>query len=134
MTNFPSELIAQAKAAKSAAELLALAKDNNVDMTEEQANTYFEELNANNAISDDDLDAVAGGVRFAATAQACQMLQDDTHADTMDGNACPYCGSTQGYVAYCGTGVRQSATRSVKCIKCDKIIQNYVDKNKVQLC
>ena len=61
MKNFTPELIAKAKTAKSAEELLALAKDNNVELTEEEAKTYFEQLNANGAVADDELDAVAGG-------------------------------------------------------------------------
>ena len=61
MKNLTPELIKKAKAAKSAEELLALAKANNVELTEEEAKTYFAQLNANDSISDDELDAVAGG-------------------------------------------------------------------------
>ena len=61
MKNLTPELIAKAKAAKSAEELLALAKENKVELTEEEAKTYFAQLNANGALSDDELDAVAGG-------------------------------------------------------------------------
>ena len=61
MKNLTPELIAKAKAAKSAEELLALAKENNVELTEEEAKTYFEQLNANGAVSDDELELVAGG-------------------------------------------------------------------------
>ena len=61
MKNLTPELIKKAKAAKSAEELLALAKANNVELTEEEAKTYFEQLNANGTVSDDELDAVAGG-------------------------------------------------------------------------
>ena len=61
MKNLTPELIAKAKAAKSAEELFELAKENNVELTEEEAKTYFEQLNANGAVSDDELGAVAGG-------------------------------------------------------------------------
>jgi predicted ribosomally synthesized peptide with nif11-like leader len=61
MNNLTPELIAKAKATKSAEELLALAKEKNVELTEEEAKTYFAQLNANDAVSDDELDAVAGG-------------------------------------------------------------------------
>ena len=47
MKNFTPELIAKAKATKSAEELLTLAKANNVELTEDEAKTYFEQLNAN---------------------------------------------------------------------------------------
>ena len=61
MKNLTPELIAKAKATKSAQELLALAKENNVEMTEEQAKIYFEQLNANGTVSDEVLNFVAGG-------------------------------------------------------------------------
>ena len=61
MKNLTPELIAKAKAAKSAEELFELAKENNVELTEEEAKTYFEQLNANGAVSDDELELVAGG-------------------------------------------------------------------------
>jgi predicted ribosomally synthesized peptide with nif11-like leader len=61
MTNYTPKLVAKAKAAKSADELFNLAKENGIEITEEEAKTYFAQLNANDAISDDELDAVAGG-------------------------------------------------------------------------
>ena len=61
MKNITPELIEKAKAAKSAEELLELAKANDVALTEEEAKTYFEQLNANGVVSDDELEAVAGG-------------------------------------------------------------------------
>ena len=61
MKNLTPELIAKAKEAKSAEQLLEIAKENSVELTEEEAKIYFEQLNANVALSDDDLDAVSGG-------------------------------------------------------------------------
>ena len=61
MTNYTPELIAKAKAAKSAEELFELAKANEMEITEEDAKLYFAQLNANGAVADDELDAVAGG-------------------------------------------------------------------------
>ncbi len=55
------ELMAKARGAKSAEELLALAKENDVEFTEEQANAYFEQMNKTGELSDDELDSVAGG-------------------------------------------------------------------------
>ena len=45
MKNFNAEMIEKAKAAKSAEELLALAKENNVEMTADEAATCFAQLN-----------------------------------------------------------------------------------------
>ena len=61
MNNLIPELIAKAKAAENAEEILELAKANNVELTEEEAKIIFEQLHANGAISDDELDNVAGG-------------------------------------------------------------------------
>jgi hypothetical protein len=61
MKNLTSEQIRKVKAAKSAEELLELAKANNIEMTEEAAKTYFEQLNANGAVSDEELDVMANG-------------------------------------------------------------------------
>ena len=62
MKNLNPEMIEKAKAAKSAEELLELAKANGVDMTADEAKTYFAQLNPESGeLSDDDLDAVAGG-------------------------------------------------------------------------
>ena len=61
MLNFNSEMMEKAKAAKSAEELLALAKENNVEMTAEEAKSCFEQINSKE-IDDDLLDGVAGGI------------------------------------------------------------------------
>ena len=56
------ELIQKAKEAKSAEELLALAKENGIGLTVEQARAYFARLHpAAGELDDDELDAVAGG-------------------------------------------------------------------------
>lgn len=62
MSNFPPELIEEAKAVKTAEELLALAKLHHIEITIEEANTYFAQLvPVFGELSDDDLDNVAGG-------------------------------------------------------------------------
>ena len=54
------EIIEKAKAAESAEELLAIAKENGIDMTADEAKTYFAQINAN-SLDDDLLEGVAGG-------------------------------------------------------------------------
>ena len=62
MKNLTPEMIEKAKAAKSAEELLEIAKANNIEMTADEAATYFAQLNPKSGeLSDDDLDNVAGG-------------------------------------------------------------------------
>ena len=56
------ELLEKAKAAKSAEELIALAKENGAEITAEEAHAYFAKLNSqSDELSDDELDQVAGG-------------------------------------------------------------------------
>ena len=62
MKNLKPEIIEKAKVAKTAEELLEIAKANNVEMTADEAKTYFAQLNPKSGEIDDDLDAVAGGV------------------------------------------------------------------------
>jgi hypothetical protein len=59
--NLTPELIEKAKIVKSAEELWEFAKANNVELTETEAKTYFAQLNASGALSDDELEAVSGG-------------------------------------------------------------------------
>ena len=62
MMNLAPELIEKAKAAKSAEELLALAKENAVAMTGEQAAAYYAKLHpVSGEIADEELENVAGG-------------------------------------------------------------------------
>ena len=55
------ELIEKAKTAKSAEELLAMAKAENINFTAEEAAKAFAELNKTGELSDEELDNVAGG-------------------------------------------------------------------------
>ena len=56
------ELVAKAKEAKNPEELMALAKENGIDMPEESAASLFEQLNSKTSeLSDSELDNVSGG-------------------------------------------------------------------------
>ena len=59
MTN--EEMLLKAKEAKSAEELLAIAKENGLELTEESAKAYYEQLHKTGEVSDDELDNVSGG-------------------------------------------------------------------------
>lgn len=58
---FTKEQLAKAKAAKSAEELLALAEENGIELTEEQANEKFAILHNQGELADNELDNVSGG-------------------------------------------------------------------------
>ena len=120
MKNLTPELIAKAKTAKSAEELLALAKENNVELTEEEAKTYFEQLNANGAVSDDELDAVAGGCG--------ETYKAGTKVRFTDGTVCPKCRSTFGIV-----GFKTSTGNYVMCAHCAMLILNSVDESRLEV-
>jgi len=62
MNNFNEEILAKAKKLKSVEELLTLAKESGVEMTVEQAQDIFAQLNQKSGeLADDELDNVAGG-------------------------------------------------------------------------
>ena len=94
MKNLTPELIAQAKAAKSAEELMALASENHIVLTEDEAKTYFEQLHTNGAISDDELELVAGGGCF----DFVEALLRRTNANAA--STCANCGNTSSKTVY----------------------------------
>ena len=55
------ELLLKAKNAKSAQELFTFAKENDIELTEESAKAYFEQLHKTGELSDDELNNVSGG-------------------------------------------------------------------------
>ena len=91
MKNLTPELIAKAKAAKSVEEIFALAKENGMEITEAEAKTYFAQLNANDAVSDDELNLVAGG--------SCPNNEEVTYERgeiVLLNFSCPDCGNRVG--------------------------------------
>ena len=59
MRDFSCDLIEKAKNAKTAEELLAIAKENGVEMTGEEAANYYTKLNpVTGELGDDELDYV----------------------------------------------------------------------------
>ena len=94
MKNLNPEMIEKAKAAGSAEELLALAKENDVEMSAEEAAAYFAQLNPKSGeLDDDDLDNVAGGASGCAYKDEVGNM---TKVRVINGNKCPRCGSTNG--------------------------------------
>ena len=59
--NISKELIEKAKTAKSAEELLAMAKAENIELNAEEAAQAFAKMNKNGELSDEELDNVSGG-------------------------------------------------------------------------
>ena len=95
MKNFNTEMIEKARTAKSAEELLELAKANNVEMTADEAKTYFAQLNPKSGeLNDDDLDAVAGG---GCNDDERQRENEDKVIHTI---VCPKCGALGNWSVY----------------------------------
>ena len=67
------EMMEKARAAKTAEDLLLLANENGIEMTADEAQTYFEQINANK-LDDDLLDGVSGG----------WVIMDDTEEPTYE--------------------------------------------------
>ena len=120
MKNFNAEMIERAKTVKSAEELLELAKAKGVEMTADEAATYFAQLNPKSGeLDDDDLDAVAGG--------ACEDSNDNDNpavgvGDTVQitsGKNCSSCGSNMGIAARLRKGAY------IKCAQCGDAICKF---------
>ena len=88
------ELIAKAKKANSSEELIALAKENGMELTAEDANTYFDMLKPKmGELADEELDNVSGGGCYA----------DDGYLMTTIGNKCKYFEERLGHSGVKGT-------------------------------
>ena len=94
MKNLTPEMIEKAKAAKSAEELLEVAKAGGVEMTADEAATYFAQLNPKSGELDDDLlDGVAGGIVQIINPSSSRLsVSDGSNIKYHDGRRCPQCG------------------------------------------
>ena len=132
MKNLTPELIAKAKTAESAEKLFEIAKENGVELTAEEAKTYFAQLNANGAVSDEELDAVAGG---GSCPNNGETYKAGTKVRFTDGTICPKCRGTLGIVAFntsmaAGPG---GAGNFVQCADCATPILNFVDESRLEV-
>ena len=132
MNNLTPELIAKAKAATSAEELLELAKENGIELTEEEAKTYFAQLNANDAISDDELGAVAGGGSCPGgddeEPDSNDALRPGYAVRVTDGSRCSGCESDWGFTKALS---HSDTTVGVFCNNCCKWITTKAIKDNV---
>ena len=120
MKNFNAEIIEKARGSKSAEELLQIAKENNIELTADEAAVYFAQLSPNSGeIDDDELDNVAGG--------ACGVRSGDTVRVT-SGETCPICGSNTGTVKPVGA----MAQGAVVCMNCPDSVIAYVGSAKLE--
>ena len=131
MTNLTPEMIEKAKAVKSAEELLALAKENNVEMTADEAKSYFAQLNPKSGeLDDDDLDMVAGGA--CSDPKNIDVFPVGTRVRTSW--AC-YCGNYTGVIKKERSTISTDMRLKVCCDKCNRVYgdtetnsRSWVDK------
>ena len=96
MKNLTPEMIEKAKGTKSAEELLALAKENGIELTEKEAATYFAQLNPKSGeLDDDELDNVAGGLFGCFNFE--NAIRKGAKVRVLNGQKCRKCGSDVGY-------------------------------------
>ena len=88
--NFTPEQIAKAKAAKSAEELLAYAKEIGYPLTEEEAKHYFEQWHKEGELADEELDNVAGGTCYSSGVSDPFRHDWKQYAIVSPLNVCPY--------------------------------------------
>ena len=136
MKNLTPEMIDKAKAAKSAEELLEIAKANGVELTAEEVKTYFEQIHANSTISDDDLTAVTGGGDcFTDNEDSANLTYGaKDRVRILNGNRCPKCHSDCGVVVANASGSsRSSAPYSVMCTGCSVIIMQITANEQIEV-
>lgn len=82
-----SKILLKASSAKSVDDIVALAKENNIELTTDQAESYFKFLNSQGEMPDEELDNanISGGC-FEGRPN-CLDIQGEPPV-------CPYCGST----------------------------------------
>ncbi len=86
---FTPEQLQLANGAGSPEELLSLAKEHDIELTPEQAEQYFEKLNKQGELEDDELESVAGG--------GCKPSRPEDAVDDYDTCglwSCEFCGKS----------------------------------------
>ena len=100
------ELLEKAKQANSPEELLVLAKENDVELTQEQAEAYFEQMNKSGELSDDELADAAGG-------------KGGCGADSDSSEECPNCGGKLSHTSRPGVDIHSPEWGFISyCNKC----------------
>ena len=107
------ELLTKAKTAKSPEELIGIAKENGVELTEESAKAYFELLNPKTGeIADEELENVSGG--------GCQkngqpVVSGLTICDFFE---CKKCGNKDFITNVFGNSYCNKCATLASCLKC----------------
>ena len=117
------EIVEKIKSVGSADEVLAIAKECNVEITPEEANKYFHQLHSGEL--DDDLDSVAGGACGNSDNSTAVKLGDTVNI--ISGAACA-CGSKIGIVS------KGQRSVYIECKQCSKKICNLDECTYEKIC
>ena len=107
-------MMAKAKEAKSVAELMELAKAENMELTEEKANELFARLHAEGELSDNDLDDVAGG--GCGAADTSDYKEGDIVA--VSNKRCPDCNGSVFNITYVVRDAVRNCDYWLECANC----------------
>ena len=118
---FTAEQITKMKAATSAEELIALAKAEGIEATEEEIKAQFDAMHKEGEIADEELNNVAGGF-------FCDSRPDPVDVESQGGGVakCPSCG---GLVSRWKdqVGVGENAYELHGCTECGRTFRRYYD-------
>lgn len=104
------KLIENAKKAKTTEELLKLAKESGIELTDEEAKTYFAKLNSKEGeLADDELGDVAGG-------RKCGTIYKDSRPVVFEFNTCDYFISKSTGEHYDGGFCRSCKYMKIDCV------------------
>ena len=124
MKNLTPEMIEKAKIAKSAEELLELAKANGMEITADEAATYFAQLNPKSGeLDDDDLDNVAGGAGGCGDPTNKDLFPEGSKMRCKKGPC--VCGNNV-WIAKYGWGIMAREYISPTCSTCGRESGDYV--------
>ena len=86
---FTAEQIAKMKAATSAEELIALAKAEGIEASEDEIKAQFDAMHKEGEIADEELDNVAGGTCYSSGVKG-PLGKQRSYAIVSPLNICPY--------------------------------------------
>ena len=108
------ELLAKAKETKTPEELMAFAKENNVEMTEESAKAYFDLIHPKTGeLSEDELNNVSGGGCHADDGREIVTV-----CHGCDGFECKHCGKSD-IINHIGVWSCRNCGRGALCCNCN---------------
>lgn len=85
------ELLRKAQQAGSADELLEMAKENGVNLSEQQVRDYYTQIHADGELADDELEDVAGGCGDKPKKPYCSVCGTELGSITVGGGYFYYC-------------------------------------------